>query len=132
MGISIDKALGIHQPALLLRSRRSALLADNIANADTPNYKARDMDFRAELERATGGSGALDVTHPMHIPAHGSGLFLGEPAYRVPNQPSVDGNTVDTQREKAVFLDNALRYQASITFLDGKIRSLREALRGNR
>ena len=132
MGISIDDALGIHQPALLLRSRRAALLADNLANADTPNYKARDMDFRAELERAIGAPGELSATHPMHIPTHGSGLFLGEPAYRVPEQPSVDGNTVDTQREKATFVDNALRYQASITFLDSKIRSLRDALRGDR
>ena len=64
MGISIDDALGIHQPALLLRSRRAALLADNLANADTPNYKARDMDFRAELERAIGTPGELSATHP--------------------------------------------------------------------
>jgi len=131
MTIGIDKALGIHQPALLLRSRRAGLIAQNMANSDTPNYKARDMDFTAELERAAGASGPLRVTHERHFAAAGAGLFPGEPAYRVPEQPSLDGNTVDTQREKAAFLDNSLRYQASITFLDSKIRTLRAAIKGD-
>jgi flagellar basal-body rod protein FlgB len=134
MSIGIDKALGIHQPALLLRSRRAGLLAENVANADTPNYKARDVDFRAELERAWGEGerSGVRLTHARHMPAARVGPGGLEPLYRVPEQPSVDGNTVDTQREKAAFLDNAMRYQASLTFLGAKIQTLRTALQGDR
>lgn len=131
MPISFDHAFGIHDDALVLRGRRAQLLASNLANADTPNYKARDVDFRSALEsaRAGGASTGVRTTHPRHI-ATGSPAFAGvKPMYRVPHQPSMDGNTVDTHAEQNRFMDNALRYQASLNFLSGKIRTLQAAMR---
>ncbi|MGD8497730.1 MAG: flagellar basal body rod protein FlgB [Chromatiales bacterium] len=130
MPLSIDAHLGIHADALAVRSRRTELLASNIANADTPNYKARDVDFRAALEQARGAqSGGLRTTHANHIStaAFGGAMEVG---YRVPFQPSLDGNTVDPQQEKAAFAENTVRYQTTLTFLNSKINSLRGALRG--
>jgi len=128
MPISFDSALGIHAKALPLRARRAEMLASNIANADTPGYKARDIDFRAALNQAQSAS-RLQTTHPNHIATAGSG---GNPEtlYRVPSQSSLDGNTVDAQLEKAAFAENALRYQASLSFLDGKFKGLKAALKG--
>lgn len=129
MSLSFDKALGIHADALQLRSRRLELLASNLANADTPNYKARDIDFRAALSQAQGGGLGLMRTHASHLPVQGGGIG-GEPLYRIPNQPSLDGNTVDAQLEKAAFSENAVQYQASLDFLNSRFRGLRTALKG--
>jgi flagellar basal-body rod protein FlgB len=120
----------MHEIALQLRARRSELLSSNLANADTPGYKARDIDFRAVLSEYQSQSGqGLQTTHPKHL---GNGpLGQGEALYRVPTQPSVDGNTVDTQVEKAQFMENALRYQASLSFIEGRIKALRTAIRGD-
>ncbi len=129
--MNIDKAFGIHAVALQLRARRAEVLAANLANADTPNYKARDLDFKAALKAAAGreSAAALRTTHPRHIGGQGNAGGV-ELRYRVPTQPSADGNTVDTQREQAAFAENALQYQASLTFLNGKIRSLKTAIKG--
>lgn len=130
MPLSIDAQLGIHADALRVRARRTELLASNIANADTPNYKARDLDFRAALEQARGAqSSALRTTHASHISTAALGGAL-EVGYRVPYQASLDGNTVDSQQEQAAFAENSVRYQATLTFLNAKVNSLRGALKG--
>lgn len=131
----LGEALRFQQEALNLRSQRQEVLAANIANADTPNYKARDFDFRAELQRvmqegrASGGELSLARTSGRHIAGSG-GAHAGmhELAYRMPDQPSLDGNTVDMDRERAQFADNALRYQATVTLLNGHIQGLRSAM----
>lgn len=135
MPIDINQALGIHAQALQLRAQRMELLANNLANADTPQYKARDIDFSATFARALseqGGAANLQTTQAGHI-ASGVDAASGgaELLYRVPHQPSLDGNTVDTQIEQSEFAQNALHYQASLTFLSGRIRSLMAALRGD-
>lgn len=139
----IDKLSGYldhHQEALSLRHERQKVLANNIANADTPNYKARDFDFSAELDRAmeSGGSGregglSLTTTSARHIPAQASGgSGVQDLLYRVPEQPSLDGNTVDMDRERAAFADNAARYQANTTILTSKIQGIKGAMQPER
>jgi flagellar basal-body rod protein FlgB len=133
MAINFDAAFGIHEQALLLRSERAGVLAMNLANADTPNYKARDIDFRAELARlAGGGAEGLRTTRSGHIGGGTESAIPGraEHLYRMPVQPSLDGNTVDTQVEQAAFLKNALGYQASLRFLSGRVSGLLLAIKG--
>ena len=131
MKLGLEQALGIHEDAIGLRAKRATLIAANLANADTPGYKARDMDFAALMSGVSTSlvSPQLSRTHTQHIAAGGSG-FSFEPLYRIPLQPAVDNNTVDTQFEQAEFLKNAIAYQSSLTFLSGKLRSLRTAIRG--
>jgi flagellar basal-body rod protein FlgB len=129
----IDSALGIHPQALSVGARRLEVLAANMANADTPEYKARDVDFRSALSDAVSDrsarSGAnVRRTNTAHLP--GAVVDAPELRYRVPNQPSLDGNTVDAQMEQAAFSEAAVRYQASLDFLAGRIEGLRKALRG--
>ncbi|HWQ94446.1 MAG TPA: flagellar basal body rod protein FlgB [Gammaproteobacteria bacterium] len=136
MPINIDSALGIHADALALRSRRAEVLANNLANADTPRYKARDFDFKSALAQAQGqspiNSVRLVTTQSGHIAANaGASRIDAELQYRIPSQPSLDGNTVDTQIEQAEFTQNAIQYQTSLTFLSGKIRGLLTAIRGD-
>lgn len=130
MAISFDRALGIHPEALSVRSQRLELLASNLANADTPNYKARDIDFRAALRELAPGEQTLHLTrtHPMHI--QDDSMAGSEILYRVPNQPSLDGNTVDPQLEQAAFAQNTIQYQASLEFLNSRFSGLRNALKG--
>ncbi|WP_192036489.1 flagellar basal body rod protein FlgB [Halomonas sp. YLGW01] len=134
----IDKlsaALDFHQEALNLRRQRHEVLASNIANADTPNYKARDFDFTSELDRvmARGRAGqqglALSTTVAGHIDGGlRSGRSVEALQYRVPAQPSLDGNTVDMDIERAKFADNSVRYQASLTLLNSRIQGLKSAM----
>jgi flagellar basal-body rod protein FlgB len=134
MPFNIDSALGIHPQALAVRARRAEILAANIANADTPNYKARDLDFRALLGGAQDQqmTARLVATNAAHLPdAEAGGNVGGGLMYRMPLQPSIDGNTVDPQTEYAQFAQNALQYQASLTFLNGRIRGLMTAIRGD-
>ncbi len=129
MPINFDKALGIHPQALSLRARRTEVLAANLANADTPGYKAQDIDFKTALSRVSPQSTSLKVTHSSHISTNQS--VMGERLmYRIPLQPSLDGNTVDSQVEQAKFSENALQYQANLQFVTGKITGLRSAIRG--
>lgn len=128
----IDTALGIHARALAVGAKRLELIAGNMANSDTPGFKARDIDFRAVLQGEAGrsaGSLSLHTTHAGHQ-GTGDAAPSAEPLYRVPNHPSLDGNTVDTQLEQSAFAEAAVRYQASLDFLTGRIESLRKALRG--
>ena len=113
MPINFDKALGSHERALLLQSRRTSILASNIANADTPGYKARDMDFNQALKKAkfnTDSPASLKTTHAAHFPSASKGVFSDVAMiYRTPSQPSLDGNTVELQKEQAAFAENAVR-----------------------
>lgn len=130
----LDDALRFHQVALSLRESRQQLLASNIANADTPNYKARDVDFASALRNALAGtSTALPVvqTSPMHLSGETGGSIMGAPVmYRRPAQPSADGNTVDMDVERAQFADNALRYEASVKFVSDKLREMLTVIQG--
>ncbi|GGE70681.1 flagellar basal body rod protein FlgB [Streptosporangium jomthongense] len=131
MAITFDKALGIHQHALEARVKRAEILANNMANADTPGFKARDMDFQAMMQKARDSMSGIGMekTHPGHmdVSTGGDGADL---LYRVPNQPSVDGNTVDAQAEQTRFMRNAMDYQASFQFLNSKFTGLTKALKG--
>ncbi|MCE3044006.1 MULTISPECIES: flagellar basal body rod protein FlgB [Legionella] len=127
--VDLDTYFGTHSKALLLREQRAAQLATNITNADTPNYKAKDLDFKSALENAMGSSPRQMVTdQPAHINA--STDFSAQLKFRQPNQISLDGNTVDKDLETTEFAKNALSYQASLSFLSGKIKSMLMALRG--
>lgn len=133
-----EQIMGLSPQVLALRSQRLEAISANLANADTPGYKARDIDFRAAMAAAGNGAAALPGarlrrTHDRHLDgagASGSGAAAAPLRYRVPSQPSADGNTVETQREHAAFMDNAIRYQASLTLLDGRIKSALRTLRG--
>ncbi|MBK8162502.1 MAG: flagellar basal body rod protein FlgB [Gammaproteobacteria bacterium] len=130
MASRIDDAFGIHAKALETFGRRAEVLAGNMANADTPGYKARDVDFKSILGGVMKNELPLAKTAGGHLATSDRGLSNGELLYRVPLQPSADGNTVDTQTEQTQFAQNAIRYQASFTFLDGSIKSLLSAIRG--
>ena len=134
MTISFNNALGIHEQALGLRVQRAEVLANNLANADTPGFKARDLDFKAILGNQMSGKGmaesmSMEVTNGRHLP-HGQEGGDAALLYRTPNQPSVDGNTVDTQTETAEFMKNTLQFQSSFQFLSGKFKSLTSAIKG--
>jgi flagellar basal-body rod protein FlgB len=134
MSISFDKALGIHEQALGFRAQRAEVLANNIANADTPNYKARDLDFSKVLaeqsEKTKNGTFALNMTNSRHIEAQGLGNGDESLLYRTPMQPSIDQNTVDAQLEQSNYAENAVNFQASFTLLNSKFKGLVSALRG--
>ena len=127
--LGFDKALGVHPTMMALRSRRAGVLAANLANADTPNYKARDLDFSSALGVAKGNS-TLASTNRRHISIGAPGLMGAELLYRRPIQASMDQNTVEVDVERAKFMDNAMRFQASLRFVDGKFAGLRSAFRG--
>lgn len=133
MTINFDNALGIHEKALTFRGQRAAVLANNVANAETPNYKARDLDFSTVLAaQQTGGDKgfAANTTHSRHINTES---LLDQAAglrFRTPLQPSLDGNTVDADVEQSAFAKNAIELQASFTFLNSKFKGLMTALRG--
>lgn len=125
---ALDSILGPQARTIALRARRANVLAANIANADTPHYLARDVDFKAALHEAR-GSAPLRTTDARHLASARSareGL-----AYRIPQQPSADGNTVDIHGEKARFTENALGYMTDLSFLDGRIKKLVRAFRGD-
>ncbi|MAZ88283.1 MAG: flagellar basal body rod protein FlgB [Cellvibrionaceae bacterium] len=132
MGIGFEQALGIHDDALRFRSQRAGVLANNLANMDTPNYKARDMDFKAAMARANEASSTIQLktTHNGHHQADGLLDGAGDELYRVPTQPSIDGNTVEEHVEHAKHMENALQFQATFTFLNSKFKGLTSALRG--
>ncbi|GMW06283.1 MAG: flagellar basal body rod protein FlgB [Gammaproteobacteria bacterium] len=133
MPLDVNQVFAPHERVLTAASQRMELLAANIANADTPNFKARDIDFRAVLQAAgENGPVTLTATNPMHIQGVGGPGARAEALYRVPEQPSLDGNTVDAQKESAAVAETATRYQTSLTLLDQRIRGLRAAITGGR
>lgn len=127
----IDREVAFVEKALNLRAQRQELLAANIANADTPQYKARDIDFAAALRSAMGpDSGPLQLarTASGHIAGSGSGFGAGSVQYRTPLQPSLDGNTVDPDVERAHFTENVVHYQFLLERARGTFQSMRSAL----
>lgn len=131
MPINFDSALGIHADALRVRSQRSEMLASNLANADTPGYKARDIDFQAALEMARSNqSGGLNATHEKHFQTQPDDSSSPAVKYRTVIQDSLDGNTVDEQIEQSQFMQNAVQYQASLEFLGSSFQGMTKALRG--
>ena len=128
MTISFKNALGLHPQALAFRTERASVLAKNLVNADTPGFRARDVAF-ADVLADTRGVGPLRRTDARHFAIHEQAPS-GELKYRTPLNPSEDNNTVDVDLEQAEFMRNAMAFQASFTFLNGKFRSLSSAIRG--
>jgi len=132
MVINLDNVFGIHTQALTLYAQRSSVLAANIANADTPNYKARDIDFKGILSSAAekqSSASKMAATQPGHIGFSSTSAKV-ERFYRQPDQPSLDGNTVEMQKEQAAFTDNTMRYMATLRFITGKVQGMMLALKG--
>jgi flagellar basal-body rod protein FlgB len=130
MALNLDSYLGIHAKALVVRDQRASQLANNIANVNTPNYKAKDIDFNEVLSaRMEEGAGSMQTTSAMHMnpSVQTGGVNL---KYRVPSNSSLDGNTVDKEMEVAEFTRNSINYQASLSFLSNKIKLMTTALRG--
>ena len=128
MAINFDKALGIHPQALAMRERRGEILAANLANADTPGYKARDLDFKSILKQSLPLTQTLERPQVGHIAPQP--LLEARALYRNPNQVSLDGNTVEANVEQAKYAENAVQYQASLQFISNKFSGLMMALRG--
>lgn len=130
----LDEALRFHQSALSLRGARQELLASNIANADTPGYKARDFNFASALQNAVAGTAVklpMTTSSAMHLEGNAGSTVMGTPVqYRRPDQPSADGNTVNMDVERAQFADNALRYEASVKFTSDELKDMLAALQG--
>lgn len=129
----IGEDLGFFQTAINLRQQRQEVLASNIANADTPNYKARDFDFKTALqdvmtERMRLADTRLALTSARHIPGAAVSPDSAELLYRQPLQPSLDGNTVDMDVERVAFADNTLRYQSDLTIISQRIKTMLAAL----
>jgi flagellar basal-body rod protein FlgB len=132
MALNLDTYIGVHADALKLQSKRMEVIADNLANSDTPGYKARDIDFRAAMASAGGADAPvkLATTNPGHLGTDPTTEANASLKYRVPLAPALDGNTVDAQQEQAAFADNTVRYQATLTFLSSRFRSLMTAITG--
>ncbi|MBT0004493.1 flagellar basal body rod protein FlgB [Vibrio alginolyticus] len=130
MAISFDNALGIHQHTVGVRERNAKVISTNIAQANTPGYKARGLDFAKELQAATSGASiGLSRTDGRHIPA--TTTLVGDKLYRLPTQPDTgDGNTVDLDLERNLFMQNQIRHQASLDFLGSKFKNLTKAIKG--
>ena len=128
MAINFDKALGIHPQALAMRERRGEVLAANLANADTPGYKARDMDFKSILKQNIPLAQTMERTQAGHFESQQ--LLESRVMYRNPSQVSLDGNTVEANVEQAKYAENAVQYQASLQFISSKFSGLMMALRG--
>jgi flagellar basal-body rod protein FlgB len=128
--MNLDSILGIHEKALELSGKRTEVLASNLANADTPGYQARDIDFK-EIMSSIGNKDHtnLVVTNPLHI-NDSEDVMAASLKYRVPLQTKLDGNTVDAQIESGKFAENSMRHIASLRFLDTKIKNFMIGVRG--
>lgn len=149
MFANMTSGLDFHSKALVLRAERQRVIASNIANADTPGYAARDLNFKDAMNNATGGgltsnltasksktqsSNNDGTTHAKHIPLSGStiGTLGGASglAYTAQSQPSIDSNSVDLDRERANFADNSVRYEATLRFINGQSKTILSAIQG--
>ncbi len=141
----LTRGLDFQSKALVLRAERQRLIASNIANVDTPGYIGHDIDFKAAMAEALGsGQGVRPTpeqvanttgkTHPAHLPLQSRSGALGGTdatlAYTVQSQPAMDGNSVDLDRERASFVDNSVRYEATLRFINGSSRTLLSAIQG--
>jgi flagellar basal-body rod protein FlgB len=125
----VDSALNGHATALSLRSQRSEIIAGNITNADTPNFKSRDIDFRSEFESRLSGMQQLNTTAESQFKSS-ERVSSSNLMYRIPYQMSKNGNSVEAETEQAAYTKNAIQYQVSIQFLSSKISGLKLALKG--
>ncbi len=129
----LDNLLELNQQALGLRAARQELLSGNIANADTPGFKAKDFDFAKAMQHAQSShqiKNTLVTTSARHIGLSDFRAITAIPEqYRVPQQPSIDGNTVDMDTERMQFMDNAMRYDAGLTFINYQFRTLLSAIK---
>ncbi len=132
MAITLNDEISFMRNALNLHAQRQQLLAGNIANADTPNYKAVDIDFAKTLQAAMGPNQpvVLATTAPGHIQSANSNPLGAKTMYRDAVQPSIDGNTVDMDVERAQFIDNSIRYQFALDRVSGKFQDMQTALKG--
>ncbi len=126
--LGFKNSLGIHPQVMQLHAARAEILANNLANSDTPHFKARDFDFKAVLEGESKRSMEMNVTSERHL--RGSIQTDSELMFRNPYQPAIDGNTVDSQIEQTLYTENALRYNASFQFLNGSFKGLKGAIKG--
>ena len=132
MAINFDNALGVHQYSLGVRAQRAEVISSNIANANTPHYKAQDVNFASAMQAASSHQKGLSMSQTTEKHFDLTALSQQHVQYRMPNQADTgDGNTVDTQKEQAAFMQNALEYQMSLGFLEGKFNGMRKALRGD-
>ena len=134
MPLDVAQALSSHENAIRFSAARAGVLANNIANADTPHYKARDIDFASVLQDTLQNNNSATLALATTNDQHHVGIALSPEEklfYRPVEQSSVDGNTVDVQKEKMEFAKNALQYQASLSFLDGKLKQIISALRAD-
>lgn len=132
MGFSLDSYFGVHEQAMKIRASRAEVLANNLANADTPGFKARDIDFKASLENAMHQQERIRLarTDIRHLDANITDVG-GELGYRMVEQPDTgDANSVDTQIEQSKFAQNALEYQMSVSFLTSRIQGMLTAIKG--
>lgn len=125
--LGFKNSLGIHPQTMQLRASRAEILANNLANADTPNFKARDIDFNAVLEGESRRSLEMKTTNASHL--EGNINTETDLLFRNPYQPAIDGNTVDSQMEQSFYTENALRYNASFEFLSSKFKGLKNAIK---
>ena len=133
MPINFERAFSIYDDALIMRGKRANVLASNIANADTPNYKARDIDFQSILKQANNqqtSSLSMVNTHLDHIKLNSGSDSSLSLKYRNPLHASLDGNTVDSHVEQSKFSQNAIQYQTSFTFLNSSVKGIIKALKG--
>lgn len=130
MAINLDKLVGFHQNALKVRNNQMEVMSGNLANANTPGYKARAIDFNQAMAAARHASGqSMTRTHENHM--SGTMISTTEIGFRIPTQPDTgDGNTVEVQQERNAFLDTSMRYQATVEFLNGKIKGMKKAISG--
>ncbi|MEI7465976.1 MAG: flagellar basal body rod protein FlgB [Burkholderiales bacterium] len=133
----LTSSIDFQGQALTLRAQRQRLIASNIANADTPGYVSRDINFSQALRDATGGQklrigsvGRLETTQPGHIAGTGASPAAANLLYSNASQTSLDNNTVDMDRERASFVDNAVKYEATLTFVNGAVRGMLDAIKG--
>jgi flagellar basal-body rod protein FlgB len=136
----LNDALDFQSQALVLRAERQRVIAGNIANADTPGFKARDFDFASNLRAATaaagggnsgnGNSGGIAQGVASSVMSS-TGRFTPELGYSVPNQTHLDNNTVDMDRERGAFVDNAVKYEATLRFINGSVRSMLDAMKSH-
>jgi flagellar basal-body rod protein FlgB len=128
--------LDFHANALLLRSQRQQVIASNIANADTPGYAARDFDFAQALKSVSGpaagaaAAGGVSMTDQRHMRLGTTDARSPAMAYTVQTQPSLDGNSVDLDRERANFVDNSIRYESTLRFINGHVKTMLSAIQG--
>ncbi len=128
----LTDALNFQAQALSLRSERQRLLASNIANADTPNYQARDIDFARALKEATSGEpvpGAMTTTQAGHMSTPAGALSESQKQFSLPAQTNLDSNTVDMDRERANFVDNSVKYEATLRFINGAVKTTLDSMK---